>query len=293
MKMMIAMLVASVGLNAAHAQPFQNPEPQYSVAYETWDAGAGRTAWRAVVTMEQEGKPATPAATPAQPAAPAAQPATPAAPAAKPADAPKAEEKIAFEYVVLETSKGNITLELNATKAPLSTANFLKYVEKGHYNGTVFHRVINNFMIQGGGFNRDMVQKATEAPIKNEWQNGLKNNRGTIAMARTSAPDSATSQFYINVVDNAMLDRARDGAAYAVFGKVVAGMDVVDAIKEVQTGVNAKTRMPDVPVETVEIKLAKRLTADEAKKVLEGGKPEAKPESAPAKPEGGKTEEKK
>jgi len=282
MKMMIAMLVASVGFNAAHAQPFQNPEPQYSVAYETWDDGAGRTAWRAVVTMEQEGKPATPAATPAQPA-------TPAAPAAKPADAPKAEETIAYEYVVLETSKGNITLELNATKAPLSTANFLKYVDKGHYNGTIFHRVINNFMIQGGGFNRDMVQKATEAPIKNEWQNGLKNNRGTIAMARTSAPDSATSQFYINVVDNAMLDRPRDGAAYAVFGKVVAGMDVVDSIKEVQTGVNAKTRMPDVPVETVEIKLAKRLTADEAKKVLEGGKPEA----APAKTEGGKTEEKK
>jgi cyclophilin family peptidyl-prolyl cis-trans isomerase len=252
MKMMIAMLVASVGL-----------------------AGL-------VVAQESKPAPSTPAATPATPATPAAQPATPAAPAAKPAEGAKAEETVAYEYVVLETSKGNITLELNATKAPLSTANFLKYVDKGHYNGTIFHRVINNFMIQGGGFNRDMIQKATEAPIKNEWQNGLKNVRGSIAMARTNVPDSATSQFYINVVDNASLDRPRDGAAYAVFGKVVAGMDVVDAIKEVQTGVNAKTRMPDVPVETVEIKLAKKISADEAKKVMEPAKaPEAKPAATP------------
>jgi len=220
----------------------------------------------------------------AQDAAPAAAPAAPAQ--AAPAAA-------AMEYCVFRTTKGDIVIELDRAKAPISVENFIGYIKDGHYDGTVFHRVIPGFVIQGGGFDTAAVQKATEAPIKNEWQNGLKNNRGTIAMARTSAPDSATSQFYINVVDNAMLDRPRDGAAYAVFGKVVAGMDVVDSIKEVQTGVNAKTRMPDVPVETVEIKLAKRLTADEAKKVLEGGKPEAKPESALAKPEGGKTEEKK
>jgi peptidyl-prolyl cis-trans isomerase A (cyclophilin A) len=253
MKLMIAMLVAGSGLAS-------------------------------MVMANQEGKPAaTPAATPAQPAtAPAAQPATPATPSAKPAEGVKAEETVAYEYVVLETSKGNITLELNATKAPISTANFLKYVDKGHYNGTIFHRVISNFMIQGGGFNRDMIQKATEAPIKNEWKNGLKNVRGTIAMARTPVPDSATSQFFINVVDNAFLDRENGGAAYAVFGKVVAGMDVVDAIRATPTGVNAKTRMPDVPVETVEIKLAKKISVDEAKKVMEPAKaPETKPAGAP------------
>jgi cyclophilin family peptidyl-prolyl cis-trans isomerase len=174
-----------------------------------------------------------------------------------------AEEKMA--YVLMETSKGNILLELNAEKAPISTKNFLDYVASGHYAGTIFHRVIGNFMIQGGGFAVNMKEKSTSAPIKNEWQNGLKNKRGTIAMARLGGkPDSATAQFFINVVDNDMLDTPRDGAGYAVFGKVVMGMDTVDAIKAVKTSVG------DVPTETVEIKSAKKLTADEAKAMIDG-----------------------
>jgi peptidyl-prolyl cis-trans isomerase A (cyclophilin A) len=191
----------------------------------------------------------------------AAKPAVPAAPTAPAAPAAPAEDKVVF--VKLSTSKGDIILELNETKAPLSVANFVQYVKDGHYDGTTFHRVIGNFMIQGGGFTPDMKQKDTRAPIKNEWQNGLKNTRGTISMARTSVADSATSQFFINVVDNGGLDLPRDGAAYAVFGRVIGGMDVVDSIRNVKIGM--KGGMRDVPVEDVMITKASMLTADEAK----------------------------
>ena len=139
-------------------------------------------------------------------------------------------------YVSMTTSKGVIYLELNAAKAPISTENFVSYTKEGFYNGTIFHRVMKTFMIQGGGFTADMKQKTTKAPISNEWQNGLPNSRGAISMARTNEPNSATSQFFINTVDNKMLDQPRDGAAYAVFGKVIKGMDVVDAIEAVPTG---------------------------------------------------------
>lgn len=151
---------------------------------------------------------------------------------------------------------GDIVVELNKEKAPISVANFLNYVDKGHYSGTIFHRVISGFMIQGGGFDADLKEKKTDAPIKNEWQNGLKNDAYTIAMARTSVPDSATCQFYINSVNNPALDAPRGGAAYAVFGKVVSGTDVVDKIRAVKTGF--KNGMGDVPVETVLITKAAR-----------------------------------
>lgn len=139
--------------------------------------------------------------------------------------------------VKLSTSLGDIVVELDAAKAPKTVENFLQYVDEKHYEGTVFHRVIGNFMIQGGGFTADMQQKPTRAPVPLEASNGLKNDRGTIAMARTSNPNSATSQFFINVVDNAGLNApSPDGHGYTVFGKVVAGMDVVDKIRAVPTG---------------------------------------------------------
>jgi cyclophilin family peptidyl-prolyl cis-trans isomerase len=166
-------------------------------------------------------------------------------------------------YVKMTTSLGDITLELNKAKAPISVDNFLKYVDKKFYDGTIFHRVIETFMIQGGGFLPDMSQKKTMDPIKNEWENGLKNIKGSIAMARTQVADSATSQFFINVKDNSFLDTPRDGAAYAVFGKVVDGMDVVDKIKKVKT--TTKGPYGDVPEETVTIKTVKKLTDAEAK----------------------------
>jgi peptidyl-prolyl cis-trans isomerase A (cyclophilin A)/peptidyl-prolyl cis-trans isomerase B (cyclophilin B) len=153
--------------------------------------------------------------------------------------------------VLLKTSMGDITLELNQEKAPKSVSNFLQYVKNGHYNGTIFHRVISNFMIQGGGFDTGMKQKATNAPIENEAANGLKNEPYTVAMARTSAPNSATAQFFINVRNNAFLDYpGQDGAGYAVFGKVVKGREIVDKIKEVPTGPG------DVPVKPVVIESA-------------------------------------
>lgn len=158
--------------------------------------------------------------------------------------------------VVMETSKGTIELELDAAKAPVTVANFVSYAKKGHYDGLIFHRVIPGFMIQGGGFTPDMQQKATEAPIKIESTNGLKNARGTIAMARTGNPNSATSQFFINVKDNTMLDYpGADGYGYTVFGKVTKGMEVADAI----VGVKTETRGPhgDVPVDPILIKSMK------------------------------------
>jgi cyclophilin family peptidyl-prolyl cis-trans isomerase len=141
--------------------------------------------------------------------------------------------------VTLETSMGTIVVQLNPAKAPLSVNNFLQYVKDGHYNGTVFHRVIPNFMVQGGGFTPDNRQKTTRAPISIESNNGLKNNRGTIAMARTMDPNSATAQFFINVVDNDFLNYSAptsQGYGYAVFGQVISGMDVVDKIRATPTG---------------------------------------------------------
>lgn len=159
--------------------------------------------------------------------------------------------------VKLSTNFGDITLELNADKAPITVANFLNYVEKGFYDGLIFHRVINGFMIQGGGFDTNMKQKSTDAQIKNEANNGLSNDVYTIAMARTSVPDSASSQFFINVGNNEFLNHTAptsSGWGYCVFGKVVEGMDVVDQIKAVSTTTRAGHQ--DVPVEPVVINKA-------------------------------------
>lgn len=142
-------------------------------------------------------------------------------------------------YVELETTMGNIVIELNQEKAPNTVANFLEYVKSGHYDGTIFHRVIDGFMIQGGGMDANMTEKSTNAPIQNEADNGLKNEVGTIAMARTSDPHSATAQFFINVKDNSFLNfsgKNPQGWGYAVFGKVTKGMDIVNKIKGVPTG---------------------------------------------------------
>ena len=158
--------------------------------------------------------------------------------------------------VEMTTSAGVIRIELDDAKAPASVENFLSYVRKGHYDGTVFHRVIKGFMVQGGGFEPGMKQKPTAEPIPNEAGNGLKNAHYTLAMARTSAPHSATAQFFINLSDNAFLDQpnARDGNGYAVFGRVVQGMDVVDKIKNVPTGNNGPHE--NVPSQPVTIKKA-------------------------------------
>lgn len=156
--------------------------------------------------------------------------------------------------VKLQTSMGDITLELDAKKAPVTVENFVAYVKSGHFDGTIFHRVMDNFMIQGGGFTDKMVQKPTKAPIKNEADNGLKNLKYTIAMARTSDPHSASAQFFINVVDNDFLNFSsptNSGWGYAVFGKVTAGTDVVDKIKKVKTGNNGFHQ--NVPLEPVTI----------------------------------------
>ncbi len=175
-------------------------------------------------------------------------------------DTPESADKVAdlsdalHPRVKMTTSMGDIILLLDADKAPETVLNFVKYARDGHYDNTIFHRVINGFMIQGGGFTGDLVQKPTRAGIKNEWRNGLQNARGTIAMARLGGkPDSATAQFFINVVGNSNLDRPQqDGAAYAVFGKVVDGLEVVDAIKVVAT--EKKGAHAHVPVEPVVIK---------------------------------------
>jgi len=153
--------------------------------------------------------------------------------------------------VIMKTNKGDLTIKLDAQSAPKTVENFLNYARAGHYDGTIFHRVIANFMIQGGGFTPDMKQKGTKPPIVNESSNGLSNKKYTIAMARTSVPDSATSQFFINVTDNDFLDKAKSGdrVGYCVFGKVTSGTDVVEAIKAVAT--TNKNGHGDVPVETV------------------------------------------
>ena len=168
--------------------------------------------------------------------------------------APTAEPR-----VEIETNLGKIVVQLAPSRAPITVKNFIRYIEEGHYTNTIFHRVIPGFMIQGGGFTADMVQKPTHDPIPLEARGGLKNDKYTIAMARTMYPHSATSQFYINVNDNSFLnaDQAQDGNGYTVFGRVVSGMNVVDRIAEVPTGYRAG--MQDVPRETVTIKSAKLL----------------------------------
>lgn len=167
--------------------------------------------------------------------------------------APAKEER---SKVLMQTSMGDITIELDREHAPKTVENFVNYVSKGFFEGTVFHRVIPNFMIQGGGFTEDLKQKAVDAPIQNEANNGLKNKRGTLAMARTSDPHSATAQFFINTVDNDFLNHTAptgSGWGYAVFAKVISGMDVVDAIAKVQTG-SSGMFSSDVPKTPVVIK---------------------------------------
>ncbi len=194
----------------------------------------------------------------------AASPAPAAEPAARPAPA--------GPYVVMETSLGRIRIGLYKDKAPVTVDNFVQYVRGGHYDGTIFHRVIPNFMIQGGGFEPSMEERPTRPPIKNEARNGLRNLRGTLAMARTSEPHSASAQFFVNVKDNAFLDFgvARDGWGYAVFGEVVEGMDVVDKIAAVQTG--NKGQFQNVPLTPVLIQKVRE----------EGGAPAAAPKPAAA-----------
>lgn len=164
--------------------------------------------------------------------------------------------------LVIETNQGNIKVELFQKEAPISTKNFLDYAKSGFYNGTIFHRVIPGFMIQGGGFTQDLANKPTQAPIKNEAANGLKNDRGTLAMARTGVVDSATAQFFINVVNNDFLNHNPAGGprtyGYAVFGKVLEGMDVVDKIAATKTG-RGQNGMPDVPVTPMVIKSVKQV----------------------------------
>ncbi len=186
--------------------------------------------------------------------------------------APTSRPVPAKAYILMTTSLGDILLELNGEKAPITVANFLSYADKEYYDGTIFHRVMGTFMIQGGGFTPGMVKKATDPTIKNEWENGLKNKRGTIAMARVGGnPDSATSQFFINVVDNASLDRPqRDGAAYAVFGRVVAGMDTVDAIRVVDVGM--KKSRQNVPIVTVMIEKVRQISDEDAGKRIKAAK---------------------
>jgi len=192
--------------------------------------------------------------------------------------AAKKQEKPTNPVVKIATTKGEILVELDAEKAPISVANFLAYTKDGFYNGTIFHRVIKNFMIQGGGMTLDMKQKKTKPPIKNEAANGLKNKRGTIAMARTPIPDSATSQFFINHKDNVFLDYRGPSAqeiGYAVFGKVLKGMEVVDAIAV------TPTRPGDVPVEPIVI---------ESVTLVEKKEPKTDDKQAPGKDNDNKTE---
>ena len=179
-----------------------------------------------------------------------AQPETPSA--EKPSTASKGGKPV----VVLETSLGSIEIELDTEKAPVSAENFLAYVDAGHYDGTIFHRVIPDFMIQGGGFDASMSQKSTQAPIKNEAKNGLLNQRGTVAMARTNVVDSATSQFFINLKDNDFLNHSGRDYGYAVFARVTSGMDVVDKIAAVKTANRGGHQ--NVPVEVVKIDKARR-----------------------------------
>jgi cyclophilin family peptidyl-prolyl cis-trans isomerase len=286
------MLASATWLNACKSSPDAAPAATDSkaAAADTTKAADTKAAAPAASATADASKPA--AAAPAPAAAPAEKPAppmgkdkfattqspapapAPAAPAAKPAPAAPAPAMPMADtmYAVIQTNKGNIVLELDHKNAPASVENFLAYANSNFYNGTVFHRVIRDFMIQGGGFTTDGTQKATNAPIKNEGTNGLANNRGTIAMARTNDPNSATSQFFINTVDNPALNTRNGRPGYAVFGKVVDGMEVVDVIRAVPTTRKQMTTpqgpapFADVPAETVEIIAIKPLPGPPAKK---------------------------
>jgi cyclophilin family peptidyl-prolyl cis-trans isomerase len=170
---------------------------------------------------------------------------------------PASAQDKANPKVVMDTSMGKITIELYEDKAPITVKNFLRYVDEKHYDGTIFHRVMEDFTIHGGGFDTKMKEKETYKPIKNEAGNGVSNKRGTIAMARTPEPDSASALFFINVKDNPRLDRAGKNAGYAVFGQVIEGMDIVDKIRLVKT-VNKGSAFADVPVEQVVIQSVRR-----------------------------------
>jgi cyclophilin family peptidyl-prolyl cis-trans isomerase len=161
--------------------------------------------------------------------------------------------------ILLETTLGDFKIEFFEKEAPISVANFKKYVEDGFFDGTIFHRIVPGFVIQGGGFTEDMSQKKTKAPIKNEADNGLKNSRGTLSMARTNDINSATSQFFVNLKDNDFLDHSRGNFGYAVFARVTAGMDVIDKIAAVETG--RKRGFDDVPVEAVIMKSVRTVDA--------------------------------
>jgi peptidyl-prolyl cis-trans isomerase A (cyclophilin A) len=193
-----------------------------------------------------------------------------ASPAASAAPAPSPRPTPSGPVVVLDTSAGRIRIGLYQDKSPVSVENFLRYVRKGQYDGTVFHRVIPGFMIQGGGMTPDLKEKPTDKPIRNEARNGLRNNRGTVAMARTDDPDSATAQFFINLKDNAFLDFGIRGAGYAVFGEVLEGMDVVDKIASVPTTTRGQT--PNTPTTAVLINAAR----------VEGGSRPASARPSPA-----------
>lgn len=222
---------------------------------------------------------------------PPPKPATPVAPAApaKP-DAPAAPATAGPVYVLFKFDRGDVVLELDPVKAPITVANFMEYVKNGFYDNTMIHRALPEFVIQGGGYDTTFTAKPTRPSIKNEWQNGLKNRRGTISMARRPDPNSATSQFFLNVKDNPDLDGAQS-AGYAVFGHVLRGMDVVDGIAISKTSDKVATeqtgrpmRMMDVPVDSVVILKAQEITAEEAKSVS-GGK-----SATPTKPDAPKTE---
>ncbi len=223
------------------------------------------------------GKPMSPAsAQPASKETPKSEPARSEKPAAPKTSDTKPKPNPEYEYVRMSTSKGDIVVALDKTNAPISTANFMSYVDKKFYDNTVFHRVLKDFVVQGGGFDAELKEKTTEAPIKNEWDNGLKNTKGTIAMARQAAADSATSQFYFNVGDNAALDIQRPpagNAAYAVFGHVVSGMDVLDAIRSVKTTERMGAipsgkpiRLENCPTENVVLRSVVKISKAEAEK---------------------------
>jgi cyclophilin family peptidyl-prolyl cis-trans isomerase len=208
-----------------------------------------------------------------QPAAPAAQ----AAPTKEPAPA------VAMEYALIKTTKGDIVIELDRAKAPITVENFVTYIKDGFFDGTVFHRIVPGFVIQGGGFTPKGEQKKTRAPIANEWQNGLKNKRGTLSMARTNNPNSASSQFFISLKDNDTLDQPiSGGAGYAVFGKVIVGMDVVDSIARSPRG--SRGPMRDWPVEDVVMTKVEMVAKAEADKLVEAAAKTAETMPKPAAP---------
>lgn len=211
---------------------------------------------------------------------------------------PDGEQEPKYVYVRMTTSKGDIILELNREQAPITVENFMRYVDEKFYDDTIFHRVVRGFMIQGGGFTKDMQRKQTHEPIRNEWQNDLKNVKGTIAMARlgSKTPDpemvnSATCQFFINTTDNPMLDQAMpDGGGYAVFGKVYAGMNTVEQIEQVDVQPSPLNGERSFPAETVVIKEVRKITEEQAQKAREAMSKPAETKPAETKPDENKPE---